>query len=502
MKDASKFVASIERALRICLLLLALAAPVSIAVTQIFWSLALLCFLIRTVLVRPKFRKTAFELAILAFVGLTLLSSAFSYEPEVSLRKMVPVLLVTIVYLFSEFIESRKTLYKIVAALLIAGAFTCLYTFARLAIGKNLKVASLAADSPLRTSGVKEGDTILKANEQSVNSPDELAMAISSTASGEAAKLQIYRHEFLIDIALPTAALSNASISHERFGIIEWSRGRDTRASGTYGQYMTYAEVLQLLASLAFGLFIFSPGSIFARNRLLLMLLIAAFGAALLLTITRASWAAFAVSCVVMTVIGASRKTILIALVCAVPLAAAGLIYLQQKRNVGFIDAKDDSTQWRLTVWREGFEVLTDNPRHLLVGIGMDSLKTHWQDWGMFDGGKRPLGHLHSTPLQLAFERGVPALAAWLVWMFIFLKMLWRGLQRNDLEWIERGLLLGAFGGTIGFLTSGLVHYNWGDSEVVMVFYLLMGLALSILRRRSKVSEDQTNSQGFILNNV
>jgi O-antigen ligase len=116
----------------------------------------------------------------------------------------------------------------------------------------------------------------------------------------------------------------------------------------------------------------------------------------------------------------------------------------------------------------------------------MDSLKTHWQDWKMFDNGKQPIGHLHSTPLQLAFERGVPALIAWIVWMFLYLRMLWRNFRRKDLEWPECGLLLGALGGAIGFLASGLVHYNWGDSEVVMIFYLVMGLSLAILNNSQK----------------
>jgi hypothetical protein len=134
-------------------------------------------------------------------------------------------------------------------------------------------------------------------------------------------------------------------------------------------------------------------------------------------------------------------------------------------------------------VWREGFDVLTSSPRHLLVGIGMDSLKTHWRDWHMFDDGRQPIGHLHSTPLQLAFERGVPTLIAWLIWLAIYVRMLWRGFRTAQLDAFSLGILLGALGGTIGLFTSGLVHYNWGDSEVAMIFYLIMGLSLAVIRR-------------------
>jgi hypothetical protein len=67
--------------------------------------------------------------------------------------------------------------------------------------------------------------------------------------------------------------------------------------------------------------------------------------------------------------------------------------------------------------------------------------------------------------------------------------MLWRLLRRKLIDdwliegWMERGIVLGALGGMCGFLTSGLVHYNWGDSEVVMIFYLIVGLTLAIERR-------------------
>jgi len=102
------------------------------------------------------------------------------------------------------------------------------------------------------------------------------------------------------------------------------------------------------------------------------------------------------------------------------------------------------------------------------------------------------MGHMHNTALELAFERGVPTLIAWIIWMFIYLKLLWRGLRQN-LQWTERGILLGALGGTIGFLTSSLVHYNWGDSEVVMIFYLIMGCSLFILRGMNRNQKETLN---------
>src|SRR2546423_11374861 len=170
---------------------------------------------------------------------------------------------------------------------------------------------------------------------------------------------------------------------------------------------------------------------------------------ALLLTVTRASWAGFLVSAFTIVLVGAGRRrTLLVTAAVALPLAVAGLFVLQQKRQVGFIDAREGSTAWRLMVWRDGARVLASSPRHLLVGTGMDSLKRHWREWSMFDNGRQPWGHLHSTPLQIAFERGAPTLIVWLAWLVIYGRMLWRLARERVIEnWIECGLVLGAFGG-------------------------------------------------------
>ena len=483
MEQPSNFVNFLNRALQASLFLLALSAPLSIAATQTAWSFALLFWIIRAFAVRPTIRKGGIDLAIIAFIGLSIFSSIFSYEPGVSIRKLVSVSLVTIVYLVSENISSMKMLRNLIVIVLLAGSVAAAFAIGIFIVGKNLKVIKLTPDSPLSIAGVLENDTILRANGINVSSPDQLANAIGTDFEAGAAKVTIYRVENIIDFNLPMTALITAGDSAGKFGIVEWSRGHDTRATGFFGHYTTYAEAVQLILSLALGLLIVVPGSLFSRNRILLAAAVGVFCIGLFLTVTRASWAGFLVSAAVMVVIGTSRKTIILCILLAIPVAAGGLFYLQQKRNVGFIDTSDNSTTWRATVWHEGFGVLISSPRHLVVGIGMDSLKTHWMDWHMFENGMLPIGHLHCTPLQIAFERGVPTLIAWLAWMFFYLQLLWRTFRRDDLDWMERGLILGAIGGTAGFLSCGLVHYNWGDSEVVMIFYLLMGLSLSVINR-------------------
>jgi O-antigen ligase len=226
------------------------------------------------------------------------------------------------------------------------------------------------------------------------------------------------------------------------------------------------------------------------------LLILAAAGLvfALAMTVTRASWIGFAISVLAMLLLTSSRRTIVIVGACAIPLVLAGIVLLQQRRSIGFFDKNDQSTSWRETVWKEGFQLLVSSPRHLIVGVGMDSIKGHWREWGLFDNGRQPVGHMHSNLLQIALERGLPALIVWLILIGVYVRMLWRITREKTINDFARGLAVGALGGALGFFASGLVHYNWGDSEVVTIFYLVMGLCLVVERTDQRVADSSVRA--------
>jgi len=484
-----------ETAVAACLFLFALSAPLSIAAAQTAWLLGMFLWLLRFAFYPPpRIYRTPLDYPLLGFFILTGLSAFFSYEPMVSTGKLRGASLFTIVYLFAENIPSRRVLRLLVITLLASFMVTVLYTAGQRVIGRGVKVHGVAAGSPLSaaimTEGrntapqpIREGDTITEVDGTWVRNAEDLALALDASHGPGAARVKIYRAEWAPILQVQRGALLPGTTPEQRLGILDWSRGRDWRASGFYGHYVTYAEALQLVLALALGMLVSLPVKR-SLSGVLLVLTIVGLGFALTLTVTRAPWLAFLVSSAVILFLGASRKVIIVAAALAIPVVFAGLFILQQKRNVAFLDQRDNSTTWRETVWREGFDLLVSKPRHMLLGVGMDSIKGHRREWGLFDKGRLPPGHMHSNMLQLALERGIPALILWLVFLGLYALMLWR-LVRSKLidDWIERGVVLGALGGTCGFFTSGLVHYNWGDSEVVMIFYLIVGLTLVIERR-------------------
>jgi O-antigen ligase len=482
------------------------AAPHSIAGTQTAWLLAMACWAARLLVrPRPKLFRTPVDKWLLGFFVLTFLTSLTSYDPEVSIGKLRAASLFTIVYVAAENVRSTKLLRALVLTLVASCSLGLVHTFGVYARGRGVKLGALTTDSPLRATGFLEGDTILSVDGAEVREPSDVVRGIESGAAAAGGRervyrfpdgmvacrwdegracVRVYRAEMLPTGNVARGALLKGETAEARLGILSWTRGRDERASGFYGQYQTYSEVLQLIASLALGLFVALRRK-WSMRAALVGLALAGMCGALLLTVTRASWAGFLASAFTIVLAGAGRRrrTLLVTVAVALPLAAAGLFVLQQKRQVGFIDTKEGSTAWRLMVWRDGARVLASEPRHLLVGTGMDSLKRHWRDWHMFDEGRQPWGHLHSTPLQIGFERGLPALFVWAAWLFVYARALLGALRRTALDaWVERGLLLGALGGLVGFVSGGLVHYNFGDSEVVQVFYFIMGLALAAER--------------------
>jgi O-antigen ligase len=480
-----------ERATIGCIFLIAVAAPHSIAATQTAWLLGLVFWLLRFAFYpRPALFRTPVDYLLLGFFVLSGVSGVFSYSPIISIGKMRAASLFTIVYLACQNVRSLRVAHMLALTLIGSCMVNVFWTAGQLIVGRGVKVEGVKAESPLakavfhtrtvnKATPIVPGDTVWEVDGNPIGNPDKLAAALAS-GSGPA-KVRIYRVEWMPELEVPRAALLPGNSALEQLGIGGWTRGRDWRATGFYGDWVTYAEVLQLIASLALGLFLALP----VKKSLLGWLLFAAivgFVFALALTVTRASWIGLAISMAVMLAMSVSRRTLLIAGACAIPLVLAGLFLLQQKRNVGLIDADDQSTSWREMVWREGTQLLVSKPRHLLVGVGMDSIKGHWQEWGLFDHGRQPIGHMHSNLLQIALERGVPALIVWLLLLAVYARML-IGVIRASVDLPEaRGLTLGAFGGLAGFFVSGLVHYNWGDSEVVTVFYFIMGLTLVVER--------------------
>jgi len=491
--DGRIFIKWLERAAFIFLFLMVVTCPHSIAASQSAWLIGLTLTVVRLVL-RPRagFRFKAIDLALWALFLWAVISSVFSYEPATSLDKLRGVGLFLVFYFAYLNIRNLSAVYFLAFALIFSTMLNVVWTIGDRINGRGVEVHGVATDGPLGKLHIIEGATIVSMNGKKLNSPDDL---ISTIERDGTAKAVIYQYDEYESHDLTRSDLLPGSSAAERLGIAGWSRSYNWRAQGFFSHFTTYAEALQLVASLLFGLIVASitkrkksAANGWASRLTSLPVLLVILGGillALLLTVTRASQLAFMVSAFTIVVVSGNRKLLLAAVLIAIPVILGGLLFLQESRQVGFIDTSDNSTTYRMTMWRDGMRLSTASARNLIFGIGMDSTKKHWQEWGMFEGGMLPMGHFHSTPIQLMVERGVPSLLIWLALLGIYLVQLWRSVsrekekrRRGEEETWALGILLGCLGAAIGFFVSGLVHYNLGDGEVAMIFFLVMAFGV------------------------
>ncbi len=469
-----------NRALIFFVLLFALSVPHSIAASQISFTLACIAWVVRDLALRKfHFARTAIDWPLLSFAVLTVLSSIFSVEPGLSLPKLKALTLFAVVYLLATNLRRRGV--KLAAGLLIVSGLAGVgFSLAEKLYGRGMIITAIEADSPLIGSNLQPGDVIWMIERRRVYSPEEAANMIRSRQAGESLEVEALHAGDPVPVTLTVT--DELKAKQNPLGIQTGSRSRQFRVSGFSRQFLTYAEQMQILGMLAFGVAL--AGIRLRRNnsarwRLkIFSLLFVLFALALVLTASRAVIAAFIVALLFVSISVGGRLAPVIALVAALVLGGLGYYVIKEARQPVTLSFNDDSASRRMAYMQAGLRMI---PKHPLLGVGMDSHKRHWQEWG-FPGDY--VTHTHSTPIQIAMDRGLPALGCYVWLIAAMMIMTWRGYKRareGDDNFYE-GLTLGAFGALIGFSISSLTNYNLGDSETLMMLLCLVGLSAVHLR--------------------
>ena len=470
------------------LLLYAVCAPHSIAGAWIALSISISGWLVRTLITRRlNLRRTPLDLPLWLFYGWSILSALFSAEPRISLLKLVSVSAFLIFYVVQSLV-TRRTAAVIASLMIASGAAGALWSVFEVVRGRGLVVEEVAPDSFLRhpSLGVAAGDTIWRVNERRVNTLDEIERAIRDTPAGAPLKLSLFSQGEQVE---RTGLVMSGELKARPSGLRGTRRSHRFRASGWTRHYQTFVETLQILAQLSLGFALAHwqrrrAAATTKRPRLRIALYAAAIlllATGIALTAMRTALVAFAIgaSLVAWRAAASGRARLVVSAVIACALAL-GAFAVWRTRAEGALRLRDESSRLRLSVARVAVARI---PAHPVLGHGMDAVKQHWTQWG-FPGDVQI--HTHSTPIQLAFDRGLPALIFWLWLLFRFARILTRGEQnfRASPDAATHGLLLGATGALAGFFASSLVNYNFGDAEVALLVWWMMGAAVTLKYER------------------
>lgn len=458
-------------------------APHSVAGAEIGLSLAILGWLVRLVWKRRTgLSRTPLDLPILLFFGWTILSAIFSEEPRLSLLKLQSASLFIVFYLTQSFIK-RSTAMPLVLILIgtgLVGVGASLFDVAR---GRGVVVESIASDSPFQAKPVGVGDALWRVGNMRVYAVAEIDEAIRRAPTGKILSASIIsqgEHSEWPGFAVTDEMKTKPSPS----GLMGSRPIHFFRASGWTRHYDTFSQTLQMTAQLALGLALAN-----LQNRRRRWLGSAAFIAYILidigivLTAMRTTLVALAIGSGVIAWRAAAGRARLIVSITIVAVLALGVLVVWRTRADQALRLGDASATLR---WQVARVALLRVPLHPVFGHGMDAVKKRWTEWG-FPGSD--MIHTHSTPLQIAFERGLPALLLWLWMMWAAWRMTTRAEReaRASLDRNRHGVLLGATGALAGLFASSLVNYNFGDAEVVLLFWWMMGVVVALSKVNDQV---------------
>ena len=125
-----------------------------------------------------------------------------------------------------------------------------------------------------------------------------------------------------------------------------------------------------------------------------------------------------------------------------------------------------------------------------MTGVGPDMVGHVYPDYRIASAVQANNPHLHNVPMQIAAERGLPALVLW-VWFVLTAGIgLWRMRRTRG----EMPLAAAGLGALVAMLAAGLFEYNFGDSEFLMLLLVLITLPFAADRDGEPCLDDAGGS--------
>jgi O-antigen ligase len=239
------------------------------------------------------------------------------------------------------------------------------------------------------------------------------------------------------------------------------------RPHGLLGHYMTYSGILLLVTCAAGSQLVYRR-----RDWLWPAVAVPALLVALGLTLTRNAW--IGAGCAILLLLGLRRRQWLLGV--PVIVAIALLVPTVRARALSIVDLQDATNRDRISMLKSGVAMIKDHP---LFGVGPNLVPreylAHYKRTDAVDPVDQPnstRAHLHNVPVQLAAERGLPALAIWVWFLVVAVLDLSRLLRKES----TAALAAGALAAVVAMVAAGMFEHNFGDSEFLILFLGLITL--------------------------
>jgi len=254
----------------------------------------------------------------------------------------------------------------------------------------------------------------------------------------------------------------------------------DSRATGNLVDANLFAGYLVLVIplALALGFSLRERWTIVPTAAVALV-----FVAALVGTLSRSGWLGLVVGTVVLWVLFEGRRW---RIACVTGAVAASFVLLGAwgpistrlgASDTGPLQMLSDRTE----VWGAAIGMLRDHP---LFGVGIDTFQDFYPGYSGRDDG---LNHAHNLFLNVAAERGIFGLLAFAAVTILLVGALIERLKTSTSR-TDRALIIGLFAAFAAYSVHSQFDVSYYDYKVLLLFWLLVGLTISIGTTESPAS--------------
>ena len=244
----------------------------------------------------------------------------------------------------------------------------------------------------------------------------------------------------------------------------------DTRPRGMLSHWMTYSGILMLVTCAAASRLLF-----YTKKRIWPGVAVPALLTALALTLTVNAYVGTALAITLLVALRNWRLVIVLPVVALVAFAVSPSQVKSRVRSSISNPTAQDSNRDRIDMLLMGRDMIRDHP---VFGVGPEMVGNVYGQYLRPNPVHTYNPHLHDVPVQIAAERGLPALAIWL-W---FIVTAFVGLLRQFMRGPARALAGAGLAAIVAMLAAGLFEYNFGDSEFLMLFLGMITLPFAAAR--------------------
>ncbi|MFP5378167.1 MAG: O-antigen ligase family protein [Vicinamibacteria bacterium] len=269
-----------------------------------------------------------------------------------------------------------------------------------------------------------------------------------------------------------TVGAASALVGILQYGVLNYDNlGR--RPQGALSHWMTYSGTLMLVICAALARLLYDQ-----RDRGWPAVIMPALVVGLVLTFTRSAWVGVSAGAAVLFLLKDFR------LVGALPIVIAAMVALAPAaltdRVYSMFDLNDPTNRDRVAMLEAGAAIVRDYP---LTGVGPDMVEFVYPEYRVATAVQDTNPHLHNVPMQIAAERGLVALMVWCWFVWTAGRELYRRVVHGSRQ--TRTLAATGLASLAAMLAAGLFEYNFGDSEFLMLFLVLLTLPFAAERSES-----------------